>query len=198
MWSGLPDTSRGQTNTDNPAEYGYIRNRIVPLGMKRISIWTIRYSFDTLRNRSIENPVPFYPLRNTYKNYPFQTDNQTDNKLPRRAKSLKDDMAKKTLSKPKFSLRKCSLWESMSSNDPWLNPFLDPVENRRCLTFNIISIKNRFLSKTILDNSFRLSYIDNLDSYLSICKRSLIDNLITIVVGNKRNQNLPAKARKFP
>ena len=29
---------RGQTNTDNPAEYGYIRNRIVPLGMKRISI----------------------------------------------------------------------------------------------------------------------------------------------------------------
>ena len=166
--------------------------------MKRISIWTIRYSFDTLRNRSIENPVPFYPLRNTYKNYPFQTDNQTDNKLPRRAKSLKDDMAKKTLSKPKFSLRKCSLWESMSSNDPWLNPFLDPVENRRCLTFNIISIKNRFLSKTILDNSFRLSYIDNLDSYLSICKRSLIDNLITIVVGNKRNQNLPAKARKFP
>ena len=99
--------------------------------MKRISIWTIRYSFDTLRNRSIENPVPFYPLRNTYKNYPFQTDNQTDNKLPRRAKSLKDDMAKKTLSKPKFSLRKCSLWESMSSNDPWLNPFLDPVENLR-------------------------------------------------------------------
>ena len=31
-------SSRGQTNTDNPAEYGYIRNRIVPLGMKRISI----------------------------------------------------------------------------------------------------------------------------------------------------------------
>ena len=121
---------RGQTDTDNPAEYGYIRNRIVPLGMKRISIWTIRYSFDTLRNRSIENPVPFYPLRNTYKNYPFQTDNQTDNKLPRRAKSLKDDIAKKTLSKPKFSLRKCSLWESMSSNDPRLNPFLGPVENR--------------------------------------------------------------------
>ena len=111
--------TRGQTNTDNPAEYGYIRNRIVPLGMKRISIWTIRYSFDTLRNRSIENPVPFYPLRNTYKNYPFQTDNQTDNKLLRRAKSLKDDMAKKTLSKPKFSLRKCSLRESMFSNDPW-------------------------------------------------------------------------------
>ena len=169
--------------------------------MKRISIWTIRYSFDTLRNRSIENPVPFYPLRNTYKNYPFQTDNQTDNKLPRRAKSLKDDMAKKTLSKPKFSLRKCFLWESMSSNDPWLNPFLDPVENRRCLTFNIISIKKRFLSKTILDNSFRLSYIDSLDkliSYLRICKTSLVDNLMTIVVGNKRNQNLPAKARKFP
>ena len=138
-WGGY----RGQTNTDNPAEYGYIRNRIVPLGMKRISIWTIRYSFDTLRNRSIENPVPFYPLRNTYKNYPFQTDNQTDNKVLRRAKSLKDDMAKKTLSKPKFSLRKCSLWESMSSNDPWLNPFLDSVENRRCLTFNIISIKKR-------------------------------------------------------
>ena len=23
----------------------------------------------------------------------------------------------------------------MSSNDPWLNRFLDPVENRRCLTF---------------------------------------------------------------
>ena len=110
---------RGQTNTDNPAEYGYIRNRIVPLGMKQISIWTIRYSFDTLRNRSIENPVPFYPLRNTYKNYPFQTDNQTDNKLPRSAKSLKDDMAKKTLSEPKFSLRKCSLRESMFSNDPW-------------------------------------------------------------------------------
>ena len=154
---------RGQTNTDNPAEYGYIRNRIVPLGMKRISIWTIRYSFDTLRNRSIENPVPFYPLRNTYKNYPFQTDNQMDNKLPRRAKSLKDDMAKKTLSKPKFSLRNCFLWESMSYNDPWLNPFLDPVENRRCLTFNIISIKKRFLSKTILDNSFRLSYVDNLE-----------------------------------
>ena len=160
--------------------------------MKRISIWTIRYSFDTLRNRSIENPVPFYPLRNTYKNYPFQTDNQTDNKLPRRAKSLKDDMAKKTLSKPKFSLRKCSLWESMSSNDPWLNPFLDPVENRRCLTFNIISIKKRFLSKTILDNSFRLSYIDKLDSYLRIYKTTFIDNLMTIVVGNKRNQNPPA------
>ena len=166
--------------------------------MKRISIWTIRYSFDTLRNRSIENPVPFYPLRNTYKNYPFQTDNQTDNKLPRRAKSLKDDMAKKTLSKQKFSMRKCSLWESMSSNDPWLNPFLDPVENRRCLTFNIISIKKRFLSKTILDNSFRLSYIDSLESYLRVCKTSLVVNLMTIVVGNKRNQNLPAKARKFP
>ena len=30
--------NRGQTNTDNPAEYGYIRNRIVPLGMKRIVI----------------------------------------------------------------------------------------------------------------------------------------------------------------
>ena len=29
---------RGQTDTDNPAEYGYIRNRIVPLGMKRIVI----------------------------------------------------------------------------------------------------------------------------------------------------------------
>ena len=29
---------RVQTNTDNPAEYGYIRNRIVPLVMKRISI----------------------------------------------------------------------------------------------------------------------------------------------------------------
>ena len=86
----------------------------------------------------------------------------------------------------------------MSSNDPWLNPFLDPVENRRCLTFNIISIKKRFLSKTILDNSFRLSYIDSLDSYLRICKTSLVDNLMTFVVGNKRNQNLPAKARKFP
>ena len=166
--------------------------------MKRISIWTIRYSFDTLRNRSIENPVPFYPLRNTYKNYPVQTDNQTDNMLPRRAKSLKDDMAKKTLSKPKFSLRKCSLWESMSSNNPWLNHFLDLVENRRCLTFNIISIKKRFLSKTILDNFFRLSYIDSLDSYLRICKTTLVDNLMTIVVGNKQNQNLPAKARKFP
>ena len=27
----------------------------------------------------------------------------------------------------------------MSSNDPWLNTFLDPVENRRCLTFHITS-----------------------------------------------------------
>ena len=34
----LVGITRGQTNTDNPAEYGYIRNRIVPLGMKRISI----------------------------------------------------------------------------------------------------------------------------------------------------------------
>ena len=34
---GHPGT-RGQTNTDNPAEYGYIRNRIVPIGMKRIAI----------------------------------------------------------------------------------------------------------------------------------------------------------------
>ena len=35
----IPDYhTRGQTNTDNPAEYGYIRNRIVPLGMKRIAI----------------------------------------------------------------------------------------------------------------------------------------------------------------
>ena len=32
------EQTRGQTNTDNPAEYGYIRKRIVPLGMKRISI----------------------------------------------------------------------------------------------------------------------------------------------------------------
>ena len=29
---------RGQTDTDNPAEYGYIRNLIVPLGIKRIVI----------------------------------------------------------------------------------------------------------------------------------------------------------------
>jgi len=86
----------------------------------------------------------------------------------------------------------------MSSNDPWLIPFLDPIENLRCSTFNIVSIKKRFLSKTILDNSFRLSYIDNLDNYLSICTTTLIDNLMTIVVGIKRNQNLLAKARQFP
>ena len=61
-----------------------------------------------------------------------------------------------------------------------------------------ISIKKRFLSKTILDNSFRLSYIDSLDSYLRICKTSLVDNLMTIVVGNKQNPNIPAKAGKFP
>ena len=86
----------------------------------------------------------------------------------------------------------------MSSNDPWLNPFLDPVENRRCLTFNIISIKKRFLSKTILDNSFRLSYIDSLDSILRICKTSLlVHNLMTIVVGNKQNQNFPGETRNF-
>ena len=30
--------TRGQTDTDNPAEYGFIRNRIVPLGLKRIKI----------------------------------------------------------------------------------------------------------------------------------------------------------------
>ena len=29
---------RGQTDTDNPAEYVFIRNRIVPLGLKRIVI----------------------------------------------------------------------------------------------------------------------------------------------------------------
>ena len=73
----------------------------------------------------------------------------------------------------------------MSSNDPWLNPFLDPVKNCRSLTFNIISIEKRFLSKTILDNSFRLSYIDNSDGYLRIYKTTLIDNLMTIVVENK-------------
>ena len=62
---------RGQTDTDNPAEYGYIRNRIVPLGMKRIVIWTIRYPYKTLRNRQSEYPVPFYPLRDMLINYPF-------------------------------------------------------------------------------------------------------------------------------
>ena len=29
---------RRQTDMDNPAEYGFIRNRIVPLGLKRIVI----------------------------------------------------------------------------------------------------------------------------------------------------------------
>ena len=28
--------TRGQTNMDNPAEYEFIRNRIVPLGIKQI------------------------------------------------------------------------------------------------------------------------------------------------------------------
>ena len=30
--------SRGQKYTDNPAKYRFIRNRIVPLGLKRIMI----------------------------------------------------------------------------------------------------------------------------------------------------------------
>ena len=30
--------SRGQTDTDNAAKYRFIRNRIVPLGLKRIVI----------------------------------------------------------------------------------------------------------------------------------------------------------------
>ena len=29
--------SRGQTEPDNPAEYGFIRKRIIPLGIKRIA-----------------------------------------------------------------------------------------------------------------------------------------------------------------
>ena len=59
------DRCRGQTDTDNPAEYGYIRNWIVPLGMKQIVFWTMRYPFKTLRNRKNQFPVPFYPLRDT-------------------------------------------------------------------------------------------------------------------------------------
>ena len=38
LQTSIPSPLRGQTDTDNPAEYGYIRNRIVPLGMKRIVI----------------------------------------------------------------------------------------------------------------------------------------------------------------
>ena len=36
-------TARGQTDTDNPAEYGFIRKRIIPLGIKRIAKKIIRF-----------------------------------------------------------------------------------------------------------------------------------------------------------
>ena len=48
-------------NTNNPAEYGQIGNRIVPLGMRRIALWTIQYPFNTLTNRIFVclDPFPF-------------------------------------------------------------------------------------------------------------------------------------------
>ena len=36
--SAVNGVGRGQMDTDNPAEYGFIRNRIVPLGLKQIVI----------------------------------------------------------------------------------------------------------------------------------------------------------------
>ena len=35
--------TRGQTEPDNPAEYGFIRKRIIPLGIKRIAKKIIRF-----------------------------------------------------------------------------------------------------------------------------------------------------------
>ena len=43
------DLCRGQTEPDNPAEYGFIRKRIIPLGFKRIAFQNIR--FRLLRKR---------------------------------------------------------------------------------------------------------------------------------------------------
>ena len=35
--------NRGQTEPDYPAEYGFIRKRIIPLGFKRIAFQNIRF-----------------------------------------------------------------------------------------------------------------------------------------------------------
>ena len=46
--SAVNGVGRGQMDTDNPAEYGFIKKWIVPLGLKRLVIGTIRYPFKTL------------------------------------------------------------------------------------------------------------------------------------------------------
>ena len=59
--SAVNGVGRGQMDMDNPAKYGFIKKRIVPLGLKRLVIGTIRYPFKTLRNRNKPYPVPFNP-----------------------------------------------------------------------------------------------------------------------------------------
>ena len=43
LWHMTGMLSRGQTEPDNPAEYGFIRKRIIPLGIKRIAKKIIRF-----------------------------------------------------------------------------------------------------------------------------------------------------------
>ena len=47
---------RGQTDTDNPAEYGFIRKWIVPLGIKRKAFQNIRFHLTQTR-------IPFSAIR---------------------------------------------------------------------------------------------------------------------------------------
>ena len=48
--------NRVQTNRNYPAEYRFIRKRIIPLGKKQILYWTIRFHLDTKPDSNFTYP----------------------------------------------------------------------------------------------------------------------------------------------